>query len=88
MTDFTTFLENNGKYAVYTGGNIHGLYCDLEMIVDPTTLTNLGQKYHIFSPPSSITNDTASLQTVIADLRIRQNSICKFCGSIGKNGDA
>ena len=27
MTDLITFLENNGKYVVYTGGYIHGIYC-------------------------------------------------------------
>ena len=32
MTDFITLLENNRKYAVYTGENIHGLYCYIEII--------------------------------------------------------
>ena len=26
MTDIITFLDNNVKYAVYTGGDIHGIY--------------------------------------------------------------
>ena len=39
MKDIITFLDNNGKYAVYKGGNIHGLYCYLDMIGAPTTLT-------------------------------------------------
>ena len=26
MIDIITFLENNGKYAVYEGGDIHGIY--------------------------------------------------------------
>ena len=26
MTDIITFLDNNGKSAVYTGGDIHGIY--------------------------------------------------------------
>ena len=42
MKDIITFHENNGKLAVYTGGNIHGLYCYLEIIGYPTTLTTSG----------------------------------------------
>ena len=26
MMDIIKFLDNNGKYAIYTGGNIHGIY--------------------------------------------------------------
>ena len=26
MIDIFTFLDNNGKYEVYTVGNIHGIY--------------------------------------------------------------
>ena len=29
MTYIITFLDNNGKPAVYTGGNVHRLYCYL-----------------------------------------------------------
>ena len=39
MTDLITFLDNNIKYVVYVGGNIHGLYCYLETIGAPNTLT-------------------------------------------------
>ena len=39
ITDLITFLENNGRSDVYTGGDIHGIYRYLEMIGDPTTLT-------------------------------------------------
>ena len=39
MADLITFLDNNGKYAVYTGGNTNGIYCYLEIIGAPTTLT-------------------------------------------------
>ena len=38
------------KIAVYIGGNINGLYHYLEMIVSPTTLKTLGQRYHYFGP--------------------------------------
>ena len=43
MTDLITFLDNNGKYAVYTGGEIHEIYRYLEMNGAPTTLTTSGQ---------------------------------------------
>ena len=39
MTDLITFLDNNVKYAVYEGGDIHGIYRYLEIIGSPTTLT-------------------------------------------------
>ena len=39
ITDTITFLDNNGKYAVYIGVNIHGIYRYLEIIGSPKTLT-------------------------------------------------
>ena len=68
MTDIITLLDNNGKYAVYTGGYINGIYRYLEMIGSPTTLTTSGQSSHHFIPSSSINNDTASIQPFIASL--------------------
>ena len=65
MTDLITSLENNKKYAVWTGGNINGIYRYLEMIGDPTTFTTTGQRYHHFGPSYYINNDTVSLQPVI-----------------------
>ena len=65
-----TFLDNNGKYSVYTGGNIHGIYSYLDMIGDPTTLTTSGQNYNNFGPLYSTNNELASLQTVIAALHM------------------
>ena len=44
MTYLITFLDNNRKSAVYTRVNIHGLNIYQEMIGDPTTLTNTGQR--------------------------------------------
>ena len=58
------------------------------MIVSPTTSTTSGQRYHHFVPSSFINNVTASLQPVIASLRMRQKSICKWCGSIGHKAGA
>ena len=75
MKNVIIFLDNNVKYAVYTGGKIHGLYCYLEMIVAPTTLTTLGQRSHNFGPSYSINNDTASLQPVITSILIIHKSI-------------
>ena len=53
------------------------------MIGSPTTLTTSGQSSHHFGTSSSIKNDTASLQPVIADLCMRQNIIYKCCGITG-----
>ena len=71
MKKVITVPYNNEKSNVYTGGNIHGLYPYLEIIGAPTTLTTSVQYSHHFSPSYSIKNDTAYLQTVIADLRLR-----------------
>ena len=72
MTYIITFLDNNRKYAVYTGGYIHGIYRYLEIIGDPTTLTTSGQRSHNFGPLCSINKYTSSLQPVIVDLRMIQ----------------
>ena len=88
MTDLITFLDNNGKYAVYTGGDIHGIYSYLESIGSPTTLTTSGQRSHNFGPSYSSNNDAATLQPVIVALRMRQKSICECCGRIGHKADA
>ena len=87
MTDIITLPDNNWKSAVYTGGDIHGIYYYLEIIGDPTVLTTSSQRYHHFSPPSSINNYVATLQPVIADLRTRQKIICELCGRIGNKAD-
>ena len=68
MIYLITFLDNNGKSTVYTGGNIHGIYRYLKNIRAPTTLTTSGQSSHHFIPSSSINNDTASIQPFIASL--------------------
>ena len=75
MTYITTLIDNNGKYAVYTGGGIHGIYCYLEIIGAPTTLTTSSHSSHHFSPSSSIKNYTSSLQPVIVYLHTRKKSI-------------
>ena len=68
MTDLTTLLDNSGKLAVYTGGNIHGLYRYPEMIGPPTTLNTSGQRSNYFGTSYSTNSDTENLHPVIADL--------------------
>ena len=80
MADTTKLLDNNGKLAVYTGGNIKGLYCYIESIGSPITLTISSQRYHHFGPSSYTNNDTSTLQLVISDLYIIQKIICECCG--------
>ena len=77
MTDPITFLDNNGKYSVYTGGKINGIYSYIDMIGAPTTLTTSGQCSHNFGPSSAINNDISFLHPVIVNLRTTQKSICK-----------
>ena len=75
MMDTITFLDKNGKYSVYTGGNINGLYCYLEIIGDPNNFTNLVQSSHNFGTLSSINNDTSPIHPVIVDLQMIQKII-------------
>ena len=83
MTYLITFLDNNGKLAVYSWRNIHVIYHYLEIIGSPTTLTTSGQRYNHFGPSSSTNNDISTTQPVIAALRSIQNLICKCCRRIG-----
>ena len=49
MIDIITFFDKNGKYSVYTGVNINGIYRYLEISGDPTTLTTSSQSsYHFW----------------------------------------
>ena len=77
MTDLITFIDTKGKYTVYDGGDIHGIYRYLEIIGAPTTLTTSGHRSHNFGPSYSSNNDATTLQPVIAALRMRQKSICE-----------
>ena len=58
------------------------------MIGAPTTLTTSGHRLHKFGPSSSINNDAATFQQVIAALRMRQKIIFECCGRIGHKSDA
>ena len=71
MIDLITFLDNNRKYAVYTVGNIHGIYSYIEIIKAPTKLTTSGKSSNHLCPSYSINNYTASIQTDIEDLQMR-----------------
>ena len=80
MIYLITFLDKKVKLAIYAGLNIHGLYCYLNMIESPTTLTTSCQRSHLVGPSSSTKNDTASLQPVFAAICVQQKTIWKFCG--------
>ena len=71
MIDLITFLGKNGKYTVYTGGDIHGIYRYLEMIGAPITLTTSGHRSHHFGPSSSSNNGAETSQPVISAIRMR-----------------
>ena len=88
MTDLITFLDNNRKYAVYTGGDIHDIYRYIEIIGAPTTLTTSVQRSHHFGLSSSSNNDAETLQLFIASLHMRQKSICECCGRIEHKVDS
>ena len=88
FTYLITLPDNNGKLAVYTGGDIHGIYLYLYIIGATTTLTTSGQHSNHFSPSSPIKNYAATLQPVIESLRTIQKSICEWCGRIGHKADA
>ena len=83
MKYLITLLDNNRKYAVYIGGDIHRIYFYLGTIGAPTPLTTSVQGYHKLGPSSYINNYTAYLQTVIAALCTIQKSVCEYCGRIG-----
>ena len=88
MTYLITFLENNEKYAVYTGVNNHGIYRYLYIIRAPTILTTSGQSSHNFGTYYSIKNDTVNLHSIVVDLHMWLKIICKCCGSILHYSDA
>ena len=87
MTDVITFIYNNIKPSVYTGGNIHGLYCYLEMIGYPTTLNASDHLYHNFGLSYYTNYDTSNIQPVIAASCMIWKSICECRGSIGHKAD-
>ena len=61
MTYLITFLDNNGKYAVYIGGDIHDIYRYIKMIEAPTILTTSVQRSPHFGISYSGNNDAATL---------------------------
>ena len=50
MTYIITFPDNNGKYVLYTGGNIRRIYYYLVVIGAPTILNTSFQCSHNFVP--------------------------------------
>ena len=75
IKNLITLLDKKRKSDVFMVGDINDIYCYLEMIGDPTTLTTSAQIYHHFRPSSSSNNDSATLQPVITALCIRQRII-------------
>ena len=71
MVDLVRFLYNNRNFAVYTGGNTRGIYCYIDIIGGPKTLTTSGQRSHSFGPSYDFSKDIKYIQPVIADLRMR-----------------
>ena len=88
MIYLITFRENNVKYAVYTGGDIHDIYRYLEMIGAPKKLTTSGQRSNHLSPSSYINNNAETIHPVIKYLRSRQKIICECYRRIGHKADA
>ena len=54
--DLITYLDNNGKYTVYTGGYISVIYSYLDINGSQTTLNTSGHRSHHLSPSSTINN--------------------------------
>ena len=82
------FLNNNGKSDIYTGGNIHGIFCYREKIVAPSTLTTSCCYYKHVGPSSCINNNIATFQPIIDDICIQQKTIFECSGIIGLKDDA
>ena len=70
LKDLITFLDNNGKLAIYAGKNIHVIYCYLEIIGTPTNLTSSVRHSHNFGTSSSTNNYTVTLQTVVSGIHV------------------
>ena len=82
------FLDNNGKYDVYTGRYIHVIYRYIDIIEAPKTLTTSCKRSRQFISSYSINNDAANLQPVISTLHTMQKIICECCGIIVHKYDA
>ena len=82
------YFINLECFDLYRREQIHGIYLYLEMIGSTTPLATSGQRSHNFSALSSVNNDGASLQPIIADLCMRPKSICECCIRIVHKTDA
>ena len=82
MKDLISFLNNNEKYAFYTGGDINVIYQYIDINRAPTTLTTSGQRSHHFIPSSSINNYSSFfsqlLQISAQDRRLFVNAVEKL----------
>ena len=69
MTYISTFLDNNGKSSVYTGGYLYGIYRYLDMIRTPNILTTSGWK------------SLSSFQHFVFHKHWCSNSLVSYCSS-------
>ena len=88
MTDFVTFLYNNVKPSIYTGGGVHSLYYYLRITESPTNLTSSGQRFHHIGTSSSTNNNKLYLTPEIVNICVRQNIVFKCCGIMGHKSDS
>ena len=66
VTDIIIYIENHGKEVHYVGSDIHYIYCYLDMIGAPTTLTCSDQNSNSFGPDTN--TYSGSLNTFISSL--------------------
>ena len=83
MTDLIILRCNNGQLDIYTEGNIHGLYCYLEIIRSPTYLNSSVNSSNHVGNSFFTNNGTATLHIVISALHIIKKGICVYYGIIG-----
>ena len=86
MTYLITYFDHYGKYAYYSGIDIHDLYCYLDVLEYPTKLTYSDQNSHSFYLKTN--TESVSQHTFIATLIDRKSIICYFCGLPGHNSDS
>ena len=55
------FIDNNAKFAIYTGENTHGIYSYLEIFLAQTNFTSSDQLSHHFGTSYYTQNDTSTL---------------------------
>ena len=72
MKYLITFLDNNIKWSIFIGGNMHGIYYYQEIIGSLNNLKSSGQISHQFGTSYYTINDTATIKLVIEAFQFRQ----------------